>query len=77
MWPLTGVAAVTLFIILVELPALRRSGGRRELWAFFALLAVGFALSAVQSFRLPLPNPLDWIAYAYKPFSDALFGWLE
>lgn len=77
MWPLLGVITATLLIIATEVPALRRSGTRRELWTFSVLLAAGFALSAAESLRIKLPNPLDWIIYAYKPFSDALFSWLE
>lgn len=77
MWPFTGVLTVTTLIIALEAPSLWRSGRRRELWTFAVLLAAGFALSAAQSLRVPLSNPLDWIIYVYKPFSDALFGWLE
>ncbi|MBD2866478.1 hypothetical protein [Paenibacillus oceani] len=71
-----GVLAAGVAIVWLELPKLRKLG-TREKAAFYAFLAFSLGLGLAKSLRLPVPNPLDWIAYAYKPFSDFLFGLLK
>ena len=76
MLAIVGITAAGIAIIWLELPNLRKLG-RREKATFYTFMAVSFGLGIAKSLRVPLPNPLDWIAYVYKPFSDFLFGLLK
>ncbi|TMV46943.1 hypothetical protein FE783_23745 [Paenibacillus mesophilus] len=71
-----GVLAAGAAIVLIEIPFLRKRS-KKEMWTFAVTLAVALALAVAKSVRVPLPNPLDWIAYLYKPFSDIIFRWLS
>jgi hypothetical protein len=71
-----GIVAAGAAIVWLELPKLRKLG-KREKTAFYAFLVFSLGLGITKSLRVPLPNPLDWIAYAYKPFSDFLFALLK
>ncbi|MFD0959195.1 hypothetical protein [Paenibacillus chungangensis] len=42
----------------------------KELWIYTALMLFGLALAIAKSMDLPLPNPLDWVAYIYGPASN-------
>ncbi|MDF2714582.1 MAG: hypothetical protein K0R28_1507 [Paenibacillus sp.] len=70
-----GVMAAGAAIVLIELPSWRK-WSKKEKWTFSVTLTVALTLAVAKSARAPLPNPLDWIAYLYKPFSDLVFGWL-
>ena len=77
MWPIISILAVGGIIIAIEVPSLLKQKEKKELWIFSILLLVAIGLSIAQSLRVTLPNPLDWIAYVYKPLSELVFGWLE
>ncbi|WP_248928071.1 hypothetical protein [Paenibacillus hamazuiensis] len=77
MWPITGILAVSALIAFMEVPAMRRKNMKKELWVFFALLLLGTGLSIAQVMRVRIPNPLDWIAYIFKPMNDAIFSILK
>lgn len=77
MWAIIGILAVGGIIINIEVPLLLKQKSKKELWIFSILLFVAIGLSIAQSLRIKLPNPLDWVAYVYKPLSDLIFGWLE
>lgn len=64
-------------IAFIEGPALFRKKLRREIWIFFTLLLMGILLSILLELRMPLPNPLDWLTFIYKPISDFVFGILK
>ncbi|MEF3312418.1 hypothetical protein PV433_26375 [Paenibacillus sp. GYB004] len=70
-----GIMTAGIAIVWLELPKLRKLG-MREKASFYTFLAVSVGLGIAHSLRLPVPNPLDWIAFVYKPFSNWLFGLL-
>ncbi|MBU7318792.1 MULTISPECIES: hypothetical protein [Paenibacillus] len=74
---IAGILAVGAAIVWLEVPSLVRTKRKKELWVFSLLLALGLGLSIAKSLRLNIPNPLDWIAYLYKPVSDYVFGILK
>ncbi|MDF2713852.1 MAG: hypothetical protein K0R28_777 [Paenibacillus sp.] len=71
-----GMLTVGAGIVLIELPLLRKRG-KKEVWVFCVTLALALGLGMAKSARVPIPNPLDWIAFVYKPVSDAVFRWLS
>ncbi|AEI39569.1 hypothetical protein [Paenibacillus mucilaginosus] len=63
-----------------EIPRMRRARRHRDLLVFTVMLLAGTILGILQSARVPLPNPLDWMTMVYRPVSqgvDALIGWRE
>ncbi len=77
MWVVAGILAVTIAIIIIEVPSLRRRQLRKELWVFSIMLLFGVGLSIAKSLQVKIPNPVDWIIVVYKPLSDALLGLLK
>lgn len=73
---IAGVLAAGTIIALLELPPLWKTKRVKDIWIFSILLLAGLGLSSAQVARLPIPNPLDWIAYIYQPLSDLIFKWL-
>lgn len=71
------VLAVSVVIILIEVPALWRTRMIRELWAFSILLFFGAGLSIANGLHIKIPNPLDGMIIVYKPFSEFLFRFLQ
>lgn len=59
-------------IILMEVPAMRAKGQRREEVAFWVLLSLGFFLSLAVVLQWPIPNPTEMLEVVFKPISDAL-----
>jgi uncharacterized membrane-anchored protein YitT (DUF2179 family) len=59
-------------VILLEVPALVIEGRKRELRAFWVLLAISFLFSLGMVQRWPLPNPTPVIAAIFQPVVDAL-----
>ncbi|MGO4270332.1 hypothetical protein AB4Z22_10860 [Paenibacillus sp. TAF58] len=77
MWSVAGIVAVTIAIIMIEVPSLRRKQLRKEIWIFSILLLFGLGLSIAKSLQVKIPNPVDWITVVYKPLSDALLALLK
>jgi hypothetical protein len=77
MWTIAGILIVSTIIIFIEVPSLLKKKMKKELVFFSILLFFGTGLSMAQSFRMKIPNPLDWISAIYKPMSDALFSFLQ
>lgn len=77
MWAVAGILAVTIAIIIIEVPSLRRRQLRKELWVFSIMLLFGVGLSIAKSLQVKIPNSVDWITVVYKPLSDALLGLLK
>jgi len=71
------ILVIAAAIVTFEAPLLLKNNLRRELWLFSGLLlfAVGLCIAAV--LRLDIPNPLDWIAFVYRPLGDLIFEALE
>jgi hypothetical protein len=77
MWTIIGILAAAIAIGFIEVPSLWKNGQKRELWAFSFLLLTGTGLGIAKTLQIHIPNPLDWMAVIYKPFSDFLFGILK
>jgi hypothetical protein len=71
------VILIAIVIIVIEVPSLRKKGLIRELWVFSVLLVIGVMLNVAEVLRMKIPNPLDFIAYVYKPLSDLIYGSLK
>ncbi|MBN3526904.1 hypothetical protein [Paenibacillus apiarius] len=72
-----GVLLIVFVIISIEVPALRKNGATQELRAFWTLLALGTVLGIALGFKLNIPNPLDWIAFVYKPITSLISSLLD
>jgi hypothetical protein len=59
-------------VILLEVPMLVIEGRKRELRAFWALLALSFLFSLGMVQRWPMPNPTPVIEAIFRPVVDAL-----
>ncbi|MDO3681557.1 hypothetical protein [Paenibacillus ehimensis] len=77
MLAIAGILAFGAVIVWMEVPYLLKNKRKKDLWVFSILLTLGLGLSIAKSMRLEIPNPLEWIAYFYKPVSDYVFGLLE
>jgi hypothetical protein len=77
MWAIAGIVVAGSLIAYMDGPYLVRKKLFKELFFFSALLSFGLTVSILQSLRIKLPNPLDWITVLYKPISDTLFGMLK
>ncbi|MCF6409378.1 hypothetical protein [Pseudalkalibacillus salsuginis] len=72
-----GILLVIIVIVYIEVPSLLKKGLKKELWVFGILLLFGTGLSIAQGLQVDIPNPMDWIKFVYKPFSDILYGLLK
>jgi hypothetical protein len=77
MWAIAGILLSGCFIAVIEAPYLIQKKLKKELCIFFLLLLTGMAVCILQSLRLKLPNPLDWITAMYEPFSEFVFDMLK
>lgn len=77
MWTIMMILLVSLLIARVEVPFLRRNAMKKELWVFLILLLAGTSLGVAEAVEADIPNPLDWISFVYKPFSDMILGTVE
>jgi hypothetical protein len=77
MWGISGIIAVTSVIALLEVPTLWKKKLVKELWVFATLLLAGAGLSFALVMHAPIPNPLDLLAWIYKPISDAVMKHLS
>ncbi|MDF2960619.1 MAG: hypothetical protein K0S39_2354 [Paenibacillus sp.] len=77
MWEVAGILAAGGLITYIEAPYLIRKKMIRELCMFTVVLIAGVTVSILQSLRIPLPNPLDWITVLNKPISDVLYSILQ
>lgn len=71
-----GIIAAGAAIVWFDLPAIKKNG-KKEMWAYAVTLSAGLLLAIAKAVRMPVPNPLDWIAAVYKPISDAVFHLLD
>jgi len=72
-----GILAIAGIIAMAEVPRLRRKGHKKELWVFMLLLLLGTGISIAESLSVKVPNPIDGIAYLYKPINDFIQGILK
>lgn len=74
MWVIFGILAVAVAITFIDTPYLLKQGLKKELWTFSILLLFGTGLSIAEGLQVKIPNPMDALAFIYKPFIDLLFG---
>ncbi|MGG4444867.1 hypothetical protein HP398_11385 [Brevibacillus sp. HB1.4B] len=77
MWTIMMILLISLLIAIFEVPYLRKNAMKREMLVFFILLVVATGLGIAESLEANIPNPLDWITFVYKPFSDFILGTVE
>lgn len=77
MWPIIAIVLVTVAIAAIEVPGLRRKKRTKELWVFTILLLLGAGLTIADSLQMPLPNPLNWITYVYRPLGELIYKPLQ
>lgn len=74
MWIVLGILALAIVIAFIEVPYLLKRGLKKELWTFLILLLFGTGFSIAEGVQVEIPNPMDALAFIYKPFTDLLFG---
>ncbi|MBK3493761.1 hypothetical protein JFL43_02575 [Viridibacillus sp. YIM B01967] len=77
MLPTIGILVISTAISLFEMPNLLKNNKTKELWVFIILLLIGTSLSIALCLKVNLPNPLDWITFIFKPFSDFIMTTLK
>lgn len=69
-----GILAAAVTIAFIDIPYLLKQGLKKELWTFSILLLFGTGLSIAEGLQVEIPNPMDALAFIYKPFIELLFG---
>lgn len=77
MWVNFGILAVAVAIAFIDVPYLLKQGLKKELWTFSILLLIGTGLSIAEGLQVEIPNPMDALAFIYKPLIDLLFGFFK
>lgn len=72
-----GILLVSSLIWLTEGPTLFKKNNKKDSMTFSVLLVFGVGLSVAHVLFKPLPNPMDFISFVYKPLSDAVWAWLS
>jgi len=66
-----GILIISIVIVLIELPKLKK-GDTKLTWTFLFLLVIGAVLNIAISLNILLISPLDPIIYIFQPISDFL-----
>ncbi|KRF07135.1 hypothetical protein ASG89_17455 [Paenibacillus sp. Soil766] len=66
------IVLVSLWTLKVELPRLRKKKQFKELWTFLITLSISALLSMAVSLQLLLLNPLELIAYLFRPMGKMI-----
>lgn len=66
-----GILIMSIVIVLIELPKLKK-GDAKLTWIFLFLLVIGAVLNITISLKVSLISPLDPIIYIFQPISDFL-----
>ncbi|KRE99365.1 hypothetical protein ASG89_27785 [Paenibacillus sp. Soil766] len=72
MWAISGILIVGGILTYMEAPYLVRKKLIKELCFFLGLLFIGVTLVILETLRIQLPNPLDWITAINEPISDLI-----
>ncbi|MFF2890318.1 hypothetical protein [Paenibacillus sp. NPDC057967] len=67
-----GILTTAVIIAMLELPGLWKKRQVKEIWLFSILLLLGTGVGIAESLHIPLPNPLDWVSYIYRPIGQLL-----
>jgi len=76
MWSVIGILFAAALIAIIEVPPLLKRRMTKELVAFSVLLVIGTGIAVAKNAKVPLPNPLNWIGFAFQPASDAILSFL-
>ncbi|CAH0119535.1 hypothetical protein PAE9249_02039 [Paenibacillus sp. CECT 9249] len=74
MFALIAIVAISAVLVIIDWPQMSKRGDKREFAVYFTLLCLGIGLTVSKIWSVQVPNPLDWMAVAYKPLSKLLFG---
>ncbi|MFG3433132.1 hypothetical protein D0439_09960 [Lysinibacillus fusiformis] len=66
-----SILIISIIIVLIELPKLKK-GGTKLTWIFSILLLMGTSLNIAISLEASIISPLDPIIYIFQPISDFL-----
>ena len=69
---IVGILIISAVIIAIDVPPLVRKKRKKELWIFSTLLLFGTVLSIALARGVHIPNPLDFITWIFKPFSELI-----
>lgn len=75
-----SISAVLVFstvLCIIEIPKMLKQKLIRELWTFSLLLGLGTVLAILKSLDVDIPNPSDFIAWVYSPFTEVIKGLLK
>lgn len=67
-----GILIISSVIVAIDVPPLVRKKRKKELWIFSILLVIGTGLSIALAMDIQIPNPLDFISWIFKPFSELI-----
>ncbi|MCY9669708.1 hypothetical protein M5X11_33160 [Paenibacillus alginolyticus] len=66
MWTVIASIVAIVFLILLELPALRKGKQYKEMTVFGFLLTVSLTIFIMQTLHIRVPNPLELISAIYE-----------
>ena len=69
MWVNLGIVIAAAGIFIIEAPALLKKESMKDFRIFSVLLLFGTVLNIALSFKVAVPNPIDWIEFVYKPIT--------
>jgi hypothetical protein len=73
---IVGILIAVVVIAAIDIPPLRRKKWTKELVVFAVLLLFGTSLCIAEALDAKIPNPVDWIAYVYRPMTELVSAWL-
>lgn len=56
---------------------LRQQGLWKDMIVYACLWASAATILTLYRFNIPVPNPLDWLAFIYKPLNDLWKLWFS
>jgi len=71
---ITVILIIVTVIVLFEVPYLLKKRYIRDIWFFSIFLSIATSLSIAMALKVSLPNPLNWISFVYKPFSNLIMN---
>ena len=71
-WKILGIILVMIAVILFEIPHLRKTGSKKDIFAFSGFLAFSAVYSILYVIGVKLSTPFDFMAAITKPITDFL-----
>lgn len=69
MWVNLGIIITTAGIFIIKAPILLKKESMKDFQVFSVLLLFATGLGLALSFKVAVPNPLDWVEFVYKPIT--------